>query len=180
MLAQGPRAAAQTGRLALSVAQIELRSRFKVGPRGLIRDALQHAEHRVIFKENAANGRSSVDAKRLEFAQQEQSEDVVEIGVGQHHARNRRLAQALARMQLRRGFDLCAQVWRCAQEKPRAAVLRDCNLCLAARLALERAGSHGATIGAGAIPLRKRASGRRTKNLHQHLCEFTTWNRSRR
>ena len=32
--------------------------------------------------------------------------DVVEVGVGQHHACDGRLAQAIAGMQLRRGFDL--------------------------------------------------------------------------
>ena len=47
-----------------------------------------------------------MDAQRLKFAQQKQSEDMVEIGIGEHHARNGRLAHALARMQFRRSFDL--------------------------------------------------------------------------
>jgi hypothetical protein len=94
---------------------------------------------------------------------------VVEIGIGQHQARDRRLPDPLARMELRGGFDLHPQVGRRAQKKPRAAILTDCNLGLSARLAGKFAASHGAAILAGAIPLRKRASGRRTKNLHLHL-----------
>jgi hypothetical protein len=48
----------------------------------LIRNALQHAEHRIVLAENAANGSGGVDAQRLKFAEQKQSEDVVEIGIG--------------------------------------------------------------------------------------------------
>ena len=107
--------------------------------------------------------------QRLEFAQQEQPEDVVEIGVGQHNTCDRRLAHAIARMQLRCGFDLRAQIRRCAQQKPRAAILRDRNLGLHARLAVECAASQSATIGAGAVPLRKRASGCGTENPYLHL-----------
>ena len=110
-----------------------------------------------------------MDAQRLEFAQQKKSEDVIKVGIGKRYAGYGRLTQTLARMQLRCSLDLRSQVRRCAQQKPRAAILRDRNLGLAAGLAVKRAGSHRATIWAGAIPLRKRASGRRTKNLYLHL-----------
>ena len=101
-----------------------------------------------------------MDAQRLEFAQQEESKDVVEIGIGQDYARDGRVAQALARMQFRRGLDLRSQIRGCAQQEPRTAILGERNLRLGARLAVEGAGSHCATICAGAVPLRKRASGR--------------------
>ena len=107
---------------------------------------MQHGEHGVVFAENAANRSGGVDAQRLKFAQQKEPEDVVEIGAGQHRARNGRLAHAVARMQLRRGFDLSAQVRRRTEKKPRASVCSDCNLGLAARLSAERAGAHGATV----------------------------------
>ena len=72
-------------------------------------------------------------------------------------------------MQLRAGFDLGAKVGRCAQQEPPEAVVGERKLRLRARLAVERAGSHGAAIGAGAIPLRKRAPGCGAKNLDLHL-----------
>ena len=98
--------------------------------------------------------------QRLEFAQQEQSEDVVEIGISQRHACDGRLAQAIARMQIGCCFDLGVQVRRGAQQEPQEAVLGERNLRLSAWLALEGAGPHSPTICAGAVPLRKRASGR--------------------
>ena len=110
-----------------------------------------------------------MDAQRLQFAQQKQSEDVIEIGIGEGDAGNRRMAQTPPRMQLRRSFDLGQQIWRSAQQEPQEAVFGDRDLGLRARLAVERAGSHGATICAGAIPLRKPASGRGTQNLYSHL-----------
>ena len=110
-----------------------------------------------------------MDAQRVEFAQQKKSENVVEIGVGERDAGDRRVARALSRMQFGRGFDLRPQVRRRAQQKPRSAVLPDRDLRLRARLAAECTGSHSATICAGAVPLRKRASGRRSKNLYPHL-----------
>ena len=135
----------------------------------LIWNAMQHAEHRVIFAQNTTNGRCGVDAQRLEFAQQKESEDVVEIGIGKRNAGNGGMTRSLSRMHLRRGFDLRAKVGRCAQQEPFAAILREGHLCLRARLAAELTGSHRPAIGAGAIPLRKRASGRGTENLDQHL-----------
>ena len=81
-------------------------------------------------------------------------------------------------MQLGRGFDLGAQVRRCAHKKPCSAVMADSNLRLRARLPGKSSDSNSAAIRAGAIPLRKRASGSGTKNLYFHLCEFTTWNQS--
>ncbi len=153
----------------MSIAQRKFFAGFEISPLGLIWNAMQHAEHRVIFAENAANGRCGMDAQRLEFAQQKQSEDVVEIGIGERYAGDRRMAQTPPRMQFRRGFDLGEQVRRSAQQEPREAVLGDRNLRLRARLAVECAGSHGAAICAGTVPLRKRASGRGTENLYLHL-----------
>jgi len=120
---------------------------------------MQHAEHRVILAENSANGSGGMDAKRLEFAQQEESEDMVEIGIGERDSGNGRVAP-LSRMQFRRSLDLGEQVRRCAQQEPREAAIGEHKLSLGARLAVERAGSYGATVCAGAVPLRKRASGR--------------------
>lgn len=58
-----------------------------------------------------------MDAQRLEFAQQKQSEDVIKIGIGERYAGNGRVA-LLSRMQFRRSFDLDAQIGRSAQQEP--------------------------------------------------------------
>jgi hypothetical protein len=74
----------------------------------------------------------------------------------------------LARMQFRRGFNLRAQIGRSSQQKPQESVLGNRDLRLAARLTVECAGSDRAAIITGTIPLRKGASGCRTKNLYLH------------
>ncbi len=117
MRAQRPRAAAKTRIRASGIAQRKFISGFKVGPLGLIWNAVQHSEHRIILAKNAANGGGGVNAQRLEFAQQEESEDMVEIGVGERDAGDRRVTP-LSRMQFRRRFDLGEQVRRCSQQKP--------------------------------------------------------------
>ena len=169
MSTQRPRPAAESGIHSLSIAQRKFLSGFKIGPLGLIWNAMQHAEHRVILAENTADRGGGIDAQRLEFAQQKQSDDVIEIGIGERDAGNGRMAHALARMQFRHGLDLSSQVRRGTQQEPRVSVLRDRNLRLRARLAVECARSHGAAIMAGAVPLRKRATGRGTENLYLHL-----------
>jgi len=116
-----------------------------------------------------------MNAQRLKFTQQKKSEDMIDIGVSKRNAANRRIPHSLSRMQFRRGFDLRAQVRRRAQQKPRKAVLANRNLRLAARFSAKCPRPHSAAICAGAIPLRKRTSGRRSKNLYLHLCEFTAW-----
>jgi len=100
-----------------------------------------------------------MDAKRLKFAQEKQSEDVIDIGVGECDAGDGRVASRLAGMQFRRGFDLKAQVGRSAEQKPKDGVLGERELRLSARLAVEDAASHGTAVMASAIPLRKCATG---------------------
>lgn len=94
---------------------------------------------------------------------------MVEIGVGERYAGNRRMAQTSSRVQLRSGFDLSSQVRGCSQKEPGVVILRDRNLGLAARLSVECAGAHSAAIGAGAVPLRKCAPSCGTENLDSHL-----------
>jgi hypothetical protein len=110
-----------------------------------------------------------MDAKRLKFAQQKESEDVIDIGVGESYAGNRRMARSLSRMQFGRRFDLKTEVGRCAEQIPKDGVLGEGDLSLRAGLATECACSHRPTIVAGTIPLGKSAAGGRTKNLYQHL-----------
>ena len=168
MIAQRPRFATEAGILPFGIAQRKFFAGFKITPLGLLWNAVQHPEHRVILAKNAANGSCGMNAQRLEFSQQKKPKHMVEIGIGQRYTGDGRVTHALARMQFRRGFDLCAQIGRSAQQEPQESVIGDCNLSLAARLAVERAGSHRAAIMAGTIPLWKRASGCRAKNFYLH------------
>src|SRR5258708_5889427 len=110
-----------------------------------------------------------MDAYRLQFTQQQQAENMVNVGIGQHDACDGRLADTIARVKFGRGFNLRAQVWGGSQQKPGAPVLTDGNLSLGARLALECAGSKGTAIGTGAIPLGKSAARSRAQNFHTHV-----------
>jgi hypothetical protein len=134
---------------------------------------MKHSEHRILFAENLANGSGGMDAQRLQFAQQEQAENMVNIGIGQHNARNWRLAyttgHTVAWMKVGRTFNLRAQVWGSSQEKPGVAILTDGNLGLGARLALECASPEGTAIGTGAIPLGKSATCSRAQDFHAHV-----------
>src|SRR5258708_39934958 len=103
--AQRPCLATQAGVCALWIAQMEFFAGCEVSPHGLIRDAIEHGEHGVVFAENAVNRSGGVDAQRLEFAQQKQSEYLIEMRVGQHQACDSRATHANARMQLSRCFD---------------------------------------------------------------------------
>src|ERR1039458_4787375 len=116
---QRPGPAKKAGVFAVRSAQRKFLSGCKVSPLGLIWDTVQHAEHGIILAENAANGGGGMDAKRLKFAQEKESEDVIDIGVGECDAGDGRVASRLAGMQFRRGFDLKAQVGRSAEQEQR-------------------------------------------------------------
>src|ERR1017187_7562258 len=75
MRAQRQWPAAETRVLAKSIAQRKFFSGYKIRPRGLICNTMQHAEHRIILAKNTANGSCGMYAKRLKFAQQKESED---------------------------------------------------------------------------------------------------------
>jgi hypothetical protein len=131
----------------------------KAGPGDLSRNALQHAEHRVVLGDNPADGISRVDAQRLQFAQQQKAEDMVDVGVGQNGSSDGRLADAFVGMKLRRGFDLRTQVRRSAEQEPGAGVGADGNLRLGSGFAVEGSGAQGEAVGAGAIPLGESSAG---------------------
>ena len=73
----------------------------KAGPGHLPGNALQHAEHRVVLGNNPAHRIGRVHAQRLQLAQQQQSENVVNIGIRQDGPGDRGLTNALARMKFR-------------------------------------------------------------------------------
>ena len=62
---------------------------YELDPADLVRDSLQHREHGVVFGHDAANRFGRVDAKRLQFAEQEKSEDVIDVGVEENCSSDR-------------------------------------------------------------------------------------------
>src|ERR1700716_179992 len=113
-----------------------------------------------------------MDAERLQFAQQQQTENMVNVGIRQHDACDRGLAHtvvhSIARVKISGGFNLRAQVWGRSQQKPRVAVLTDGDLGLSARLTLECACSQATAVGTGAIPLGKSTTCSRAQDFHSH------------
>ena len=114
-----------------------------------------------------------MDAERLQFAQQQQTENMVNIGVSEYDACDGGVAyttgHTVAWMKLSGGFNLRTQVRGGSQQKPGVAVLTDGNLGLGARLALECAGSQAPAIGTGTIPLGKSATRSRAQDFHTHV-----------
>ena len=71
----------------------------EVGPHRLLLGTLKHSKHRVVFAKNSPDRTRCMDAKRLQFAQQQQAENMVEISIDEHCPRDGRLPYAVARLQ---------------------------------------------------------------------------------
>ena len=83
------RAAAQTRIFSARFEQREDYSRREVGPCDLTGNALQHGEHGVIFRQNAADGLGRVYAQGLQLPQQEQAKNVINIRIGENRSSDR-------------------------------------------------------------------------------------------
>ncbi len=104
-----------------------------------------------------------VEMHRFPFAQQQQAERVVEVGVGQQHALDRAIARRFrAGMERRKGIDLRAKIGRGIDQKPAPAIAtqRDARLCLRRNFPTPR----GLAIAARAIPLRQPTAGGGTED----------------
>ena len=153
----------------------EISSESKVVPFSLIWNSLQHPEHRIVFPQDRAHRGRSIHAQRLQFAKQQQTRGRGRDRRWPAHACDRGLPHALPRMKFGPA-SICARRSGDAPAETRASIFTDRNLGLAARLYHERCRRvNGAAVRACTIPLGKRTSGRRTQNLHLHLCEFTAW-----
>jgi hypothetical protein len=75
---------------------------------GLIWHALEHGKHPVVIADNLADRMGRENLERLQFAQQQQSKNLVQFCAGKRNPRNRRLPQSITRMQTRIGLDLAA------------------------------------------------------------------------
>ena len=109
MSAKGKGSAAQSGIMASRRKGRERRSGSDLVPSQLVVDALQHGQHRVVFGEDAVNGESRICVERLQFAQEKQSEYVIDVGVEKNHAADRGMSNRVVvglRVQFGSGFDL--------------------------------------------------------------------------
>ena len=92
---------------------------------------------------------------------------MVELGVGEQHGLQPD-DPAVVGMQIGEGLDLRLDVRRGVEQEPLLPVGADRDRRLGAWDAGPRAGPHRATLGAGAVPLRKPSSGCRSQHSHPH------------
>src|SRR5450631_2273887 len=112
MRSQRESAASHTGIFIGRIEQWKGCSWGEARPRNLPRNALQHAEHRVVFGENALDGIGNVNPQWLQFAQQQQSQNMIDVGVRENRTGDWRLAHPFVRMEFGSAFDLRAQIRR--------------------------------------------------------------------
>src|SRR5215472_10567080 len=137
---------------------------FYFVPFHLIRDSLQHNKHGVVFGQDAANREACVGIQRLQLAQQQKSEDVIDVGIEKDRSRDGRMPSIVIRgmrMEFRSGFDLLAEVGGSPEKKPVFCVGTDGELGLRPAFPLEHSGAKRTTVRTGAIPLREPATGSR-------------------
>ena len=122
------------------------------------------------------DARAAVDAdRRRRLAHQQQAGRVVDLRVGQQHARDRRRADAVhARVE---HLELLAQVRRGVDEEPRPVVPADRERRLGPRPALTRA--RGLAHPAAAVPLRIPSAGGGAEDADAHAAGSASyrWNR---
>ena len=127
----------------------------------------QHVEEGVFALHNRPHRVGGINSDRLQFAHQQQTENLVKIAGSQYNALNGRIAQA-AGMQLRCRFNLRAQVGRSVQQKPMLIVGGNGNLDLRPGYGVQQTSALTAAVEASTIPLWKAATGRRTQNFNAH------------
>src|SRR5215212_5300606 len=101
------------------------------------------------------------------LSQQQQTEGVIELGVGEQHGLQRRVPDP-AWVQGREGLDLSANVGGSVEQEPSPVVGAHRDRRLGARTAGPRAVAQGPTLRATAVPLRKPSSRCRSEHTHPH------------
>src|SRR5215212_10096356 len=101
------------------------------------------------------------------LSQQQQTEGVIELGVGEQHGLQRRVPDP-AWVQGREGLDLSANVGGSVEQEPSPVVGSHRDRRLGARTAGPRAVAHSPTLRATAVPLREPSSRCRSEHTHPH------------
>jgi hypothetical protein len=140
-----------------------------IHPCNLLRNAVQHSEHRIIFPQNPLHCLRCVDLKPLKLPQHEQPEHLIEIGASQHHSRNGRAPRLAPRLEDGITFNLRANIRGSVKQEPTLVVCADGYLQLGASFSLEAALAHSPTIAASTIPLREGPAGSGSQQLYKHL-----------
>ena len=148
----------QVGRAARARRRV-LGARFGLDP-DRIAITRQHRGQRQAVGQGPPHRRRRADGEALPLTQEEQAERVVEVGVGQQHAVDRRIAnRAWLSGQRWKLFGLKEQIGRGVQQKPRRAVGADGDAGLRARMRTRGVAARDCADAAVAVPLRKAAAG---------------------
>jgi hypothetical protein len=123
---------------------------------------VQYVEHRILAQYPQQRPRSE-DAERLPFSQHQQPGQCIDVAADQHHARDRRLAPVVARPKVRRLQNLLTKVRGCTDHNPVGTVAGGCHACLSRGSDAFIPGTSQIAQPASASPLRKPATGCRTK-----------------
>jgi hypothetical protein len=136
----------------------------------LLGHAIQHPEHAVVLLQNAPDRSCAINVEGLQFAERQQSRDLINITTSQQNASNGRISPRIPRMQRWRRFDLQTQIGRGVQQKPGAIVVAYRDLGLGPALAPESPGTKRLTVATVAIPLWKTTSCGRAQDFYAHPC----------
>ena len=130
--------------------------------------ALQHRQDGIPVGQRALDARGAEDAhRRRRLAQQQEPGGVVDLRVGQQHARDRRRADAVDALRAER-LELLTEVGRGVDQEPGPVVAADRERRLGPRSrAFTRA--RGLARLAAAVPLRKAAAGGRAQDANAHV-----------
>ena len=118
----------------------------------------------AVRADRVQSGRRAPDRERLALAQAQQARRVIDVGVGQQHCGDRRMAPLSLRLERRRRQNLLAQIDRGVEQEPVRSVHADREARLGARLHSPVAAPGEAADPAAAIPLRHAAAGARTEH----------------
>ena len=171
MLAERHRSTRQT-RLSRPRRQMNQMAGTDIYPCNLVRNLVQHSEHRIIFPQSPFNCLGGVDSKLLKLPQHEQPEHLIEIGAGQHHSRNGRAPRLAPRSEDGIAFNLRTNIRGSVKQEPTLVICADGSLQLRAGFSREAALTYSPTIRASTISLRKRFAGGGSQQLYLHLVCF--------
>ena len=134
-----------------------------------LRHHIKDAKHGVRAEHPSAYRRGSIDLEWLGFPEREQTGDVVNVGVGEKHRLDRRVARTDRWMEARKAFDLLADVGAGVCEIPSLVVGTYGDRRLGSGGCADRAGAKARAITATAVPLWKPTTRAGTEDVDAHV-----------
>lgn len=159
---------AETERATVAVGKRNLFAVCNGAPDDLIFESCERARERVPVDKAGSHRLRGVDRKRLPFAQRQQTKDMVEVPVRQHHGGDRGMPFC-AGMQGRCRFNGRSDLRARVEQDPTLAICAEGRAFLRPRLGAESAAANPLAKPAGAVPLRKATPDRRAENSDLHV-----------